>query len=242
MPYQNTRRIIFDLDDTLIETTALYLQARDTLAEYIHSNFDTSYTADEITGLQESIDVELVNEYGFSTDRFALSFEETLIQIARDDSFPVSESDITAVRGIAKSVSLTPEEYAERGWKSDARLVLEHLSEDYELALLTKGEPELQWKKVNALSITDWIPEEDIHICNRKTPEMFEAALDGVPPEQAWKIGDSIKSDINPMLETGGNAINISSPKWAYEESEVYPNPSGDFYAVDTPSEILDIL
>lgn len=242
MPYQNTRRIIFDLDDTLIETTALYLQARDNLAEYINSNFDTSYTADEITGLQESIDVELVKEHGFSTDRFALSFEDTLLQIAKNDSFTVSLSDMTDVREIAKSVSLTPEEYAERGWKGEARFVLESLSEEYELALLTKGEPELQRKKVDALSITDWIPEEDIHICNRKTPEMFEEALDGVPPEEAWKIGDSIKSDINPMLESGGNAINISGPKWAYEESEVHPNPSGDFYAVETPSEILDIL
>jgi putative hydrolase of the HAD superfamily len=235
-------KIIFDLDNTLIKTTELYMQAIQDFTEYLQRSGLDMYTQDEIKSKQEEIDLQLVEQRGFSLERFQLSFVETYKTLLKPTEVQFDPAVAENCRDIAASVKLTPEKYKQRGWKSQANKALEGVHGDYELALFTKGDPDIQWRKINGLNLTRWFPEENIHICDHKTPNLFHEVIDPHTPGETYKIGDSIRSDINPMLNLGGHAINVTGGDWAYEKDDLITDYPGDFHTVPNPEDILDIL
>src|SRR5690606_24015508 len=90
------------------------------------------------------------------------------------------------------------------------------------------GDPEYQRSCVQGAGVFDVLGQERVHVCAHKTADAFRevlARLGIVEPGAAWMIGNSVRSDINPALEVGANAILVETENpWVYDVVEPIHN------------------
>ena len=101
---------------------------------------------------------------------------------------------------------------------------LEYLALRHDLTLFTKGHPEEQKLKIDRSGLgvyfghTAIVKEKDAAAYRRLAAER------GMDPARAWMIGNSPKSDINPALEAGLNAVYVPHARtWVLEREELVP-------------------
>ena len=99
---------------------------------------------------------------------------------------------------------------------------LDYLAERHRLILFTKGEPAEQAAKVERSGLQ--IHFDAIEIVPEKDVATYRALVNRhhVVKSHGWMVGNSPRSDINPALEAGFNAVFIPHPAtWALEHEEV---------------------
>ena len=99
---------------------------------------------------------------------------------------------------------------------------LEYLSKRHDLTLFTKGHPEEQKLKIDRSGLGIYFGHTAI--VKEKDAEAYAslAAERGMAPALAWMIGNSPKSDINPALEAGLNAVFVPHARtWTLELQEI---------------------
>jgi putative hydrolase of the HAD superfamily len=205
--------VVFDGDDTLWSTEPLYDRARQgARAEVVNSGLD----GDEWERAERRIDVENVRVFGFSVERFPASCVQAYEAVAQASGVPASHDVADRVRSAARAV-----------FSQDPPLVpgaLETLQRlrrrGAKLALLTKGDHDLQVQRVEHSGIADWF--DVIRIVPEKPSQAFReivVAL-GVAPIDAWSVGNSVRSDILPAIEAGLRAVWIDAHVWEHERFE----------------------
>ena len=105
---------------------------------------------------------------------------------------------------------------------------LEYLSRNNRLILVTKGALEEQSGKVERSGVKKYF--EAVEIVAEKKPEVYAQLADkyDCSHDHTWMIGNSPKSDINPALAAGLNAIFVPhGDTWILEHEEVNPAPEG---------------
>ena len=99
---------------------------------------------------------------------------------------------------------------------------LEYLAKHHDLTLFTKGHPEEQKLKINRSGLGIYFGHTAI--VREKDAAAYQAlaAERGMDPARAWMIGNSPKSDINPALEAGLNAVFVPHERtWILEQQEI---------------------
>jgi len=205
--------VVFDGDDTLWSTEPLYDRARAAArAEVVRVGLD----GDAWERIERRVDVENVQRLGFSTERFPLSCVQAYEQLADFGGVPRDPEVSRRVRSAARIVfdqdpPLVP----------GAREAIQALRErGAKLALLTKGDHDLQERRVERSGIADLF--DVIRIVPEKPASVFReiVALLGVKPKDAWSVGNSIRSDIVPAIESGLRAVWIEAHVWEHERFE----------------------
>jgi putative hydrolase of the HAD superfamily len=224
----NNRWILFDGDNTLWHIETLYDQARQDLVRFI---VRPGANEDEIEAFQRSEDKRLFAELGYSSNRFATSFEHTM----RKFMPRATPEQIQYARDLARSVFDRPAEI-----DPDADGVLHALSGNYRLALVTAGERWVQERRVAAFRYKNCFSA--VHIVERKTPDVFRelTASLAINLKESWVIGDSMRSDIIPALAAGLNAILIADHNWIEVERE--GNRPGHLQVVERLGGVLSII
>jgi putative hydrolase of the HAD superfamily len=103
---------------------------------------------------------------------------------------------------------------------------LEYLASKYELTICTKGHFEEQKLKIDRSGLQRFFVHSEI--VREKTADAYRSLaqarrFDGA---RTWMIGNSPKSDINPALEAGLNAVYIPHPRtWILERAEIRDVP-----------------
>ena len=215
--------MLFDGDDTLWSTEPLYDHARqEARNEVVRSGLN----GDEWERLQRGLDVENVQHLGFSTERFPTSCVQAYEAVARASGRPVDPVVRERVRSAAKRV-FTQDPPLMVGARETLRALRER---GIKLALITKGDPDLQARRVKHSGLEGLF--DVIHIVWEKPPALFRdvASELGVEPGDAWSVGNSIRSDILPAVESGLRAIWIDAHVWEHERFD--PNFSHDQVAV----------
>jgi putative hydrolase of the HAD superfamily len=232
----NKSWIIFDADNTLWDVESLYDDARTEFCRYAlellnreAQNPDGSLTLDLLERSQRHRDIQLKKTHGYSSSRFARSFEDTLLfffQYAPPDA-------VMHVRGIAQSVFDKPGRLVD-----DLEQIIIQLGTKFSLAIITAGERWVQDKRIAEFHLRDCF--EHIIVVEKKTALDFKKfCVDrNVKAEDCWVVGDSIGSDIAPAKEAGLNAIHVRAPNWAAEHGVA---PAGT-PSVGQLKEILKIL
>jgi putative hydrolase of the HAD superfamily len=103
---------------------------------------------------------------------------------------------------------------------------LGELGERHRLVLITKGDLFHQESKVAASGVADLF--EGIEIVAEKDPATYARVLArmGAEPEAFCMIGNSVRSDIAPVLELGGAGVHVPyHVTWALERAEVAEHP-----------------
>lgn len=200
--------IAFDGDDTLWHNEPLFREAHVQLREMLGHYVDPEQVDDRL------YQAELANLsiYGYGVTGFTLSMIETAIELS---DRKISAEDIHKLAEIGKSMLRAPTRIID-----GAVEVLRRYAENprYKVVLITKGDLIAQQLKIDRSGFEDLF--DGIEIVSEKDPLTYRNIFGryGVEPEQAVMIGNSMKSDILPVLACGGTAIHIPYEiTWVHE-------------------------
>lgn len=205
------QHLIIDADDTLWENNIYFEKAFDDFVEFLaHSQF----SATEVRAVLDEIELANAKIHGYGSLNFGRNLDECYGRLAERQ---VSEEDRKTVMAFAERILESPMEVIE-----GVPETLEYLSKRHDLTLFTKGHGEEQKLKIDRSGLgiyfghTAIVKEKDAAAYRRLAEER------GMAPGSAWMIGNSPKSDINPALEAGLNAVFIPhAHTWVLEKQEI---------------------
>jgi len=225
--------VVFDGDDTLWRTEGLYDGARNAAAQVIS---DSGLDGRAWVTLQKATDLRLVKALGLSGERFGRSFEEAFVALCLSSGISPDPHVLDAIKQLAASVFTRQAPMVE-----GAVDVLAALSSHHILVLHTQGEEWVQRKRIDQSRLESFF--EYIYVVRRKDDTTFRGILDEirVDPDEAWSIGNSLPSDINPALAIGMAGIWIPTHVWDHERRETGALP-GRLHIVQSILEVPPLL
>lgn len=224
--------IIFDFDDTLVDTTVIFEKAR---RQYVQCMVELGFPEKAVLEVLDRYDIENIKKFGGFLTR---CFPDAMV---RTYQYFCSLTDREENERIKQSLAAI-------GWRvyeqepallKGARELLGFLQGRCRLALATKGEPAVQLLRIRRSGLLKYFTS--VYVVPLKTSGIYRYILQehGVPPRQAWVVGNSIKSDINPALAVGIAGVYIPHPcTWHYEMEP----PAGEHYVVRDLAELKEFF
>lgn len=205
--------LLIDADDTLWENNIYFERTTHTFIEFLnHSRL----TPSEVQAVLDEVERLM----GYGSTNFTRSLIETYHRLAEQE---VRDEDIQHIREFGEQIRRHPIELLD-----GVQETLDYLSVRQDLILLTKGDMEEQKLKVERSGIEHFFRQ--VIVVHEKEVATYRQILDQLqlPTNETWMIGNSPRSDINPALAAGLNAIFIPHPHtWHLEHEEVTPTADG---------------
>ncbi len=222
--------IVFDADDTLWINEPFFREAEEAFAELME-DFMPQHSA--IKELYRT-EIENLGLYGYGIKGFILSMIETANRISNQKIKVQTIEKILQIGSdmLAKPVELLP----------GVEDVLSSLNGDYRMVLATKGDLLDQERKLKKSGLERYF--HHIEIMSEKKNEDFAKLIKhlDVNPQELVMLGNSLKSDILPVLDLGGYAIHIPFHiTWKHEVIE-HEVAHEQFFAVKKISEAVQII
>jgi putative hydrolase of the HAD superfamily len=205
------RALIFDADDTLWENNIYFERAFEDFVDFLdHSTLTPAQIRDVLN------EIELVNSkvHGYGSKNFGRNLQQAYQHLAERE---IRESDLKHVMSLAERILEQPIELI-----AGVEETLAYLAGRHDLTLFTKGHVEEQRMKVDRSGLGRYfrhaaiVKEKDAPAYRRLVEER------GLDPGNTWMIGNSPKSDINPALEAGLNAVLVPHPHtWVLEHQDL---------------------
>ena len=204
--------VVFDGDDTLWSTEPLYDDARARAREVVA---ESGRCGADWEALERRIDLENVAILGYAAERFPTSCVQAYEQLVRSQGLTPDREVAERVRRAACSVFerdplLLPE----------VESTLAALrSRGIRLALLTKGDPAVQSRRVERSGLRGYF--DLVSIVSEKSPLNIRNVVEslGTNVESTWMVGNSVRSDVLPALSAGLRAIWIDAHVWEHERA-----------------------
>ncbi len=206
----NFQIIAFDADDTLWQNERLYARAQDQLRQLL-----APYIAED--QMDESLyrtEMRNIEHFGYGIKAFALSMIETAIEISDGR---ITAREIQRIIDSARDMILADVELLEHVAET-----LAVLSEHHSLMLITKGDLRDQETKLSRSGLGDYF--RYVEIVSDKNIQTYRGILErrSVQPAQFLMVGNSLRSDILPVLEMGGQAVYIPQElTWVHESADM---------------------
>ncbi|MGM0380457.1 MAG: HAD family hydrolase [bacterium] len=226
------RRIIFDLDDTLIQTGQYYNRQLELFTEKILDNFSRPEDSEEVLTNYFEIDSKAIMKHGYDKAHFPEAMAKTWEYYCRQEDKPLREDDLQECQEIGWEVYSTVPEPVE-GMEE----ILNRLRLDYELILYTMGDSEIQFEKIRHHNLEQWFKE--MHVVPLKERQYLAQIVNPYPRGETMIVGDSLRGEIKPALELGIKAIHRQSDfPWGFHEVEV----EGDYPQIRELLELFEFL
>ena len=209
--------LLIDADDTLWENNVYFERA---IAAFIGYLNHRTYTPAEVRKTLNAVERETILEHGYGLTSFTRSL---LACFERLSHSRITEENRRRVTGFARAIADQEIELLPGVKESLAQLSLRH-----ELILMTKGNQAEQADKLARSGLASNFTA--VEIVQEKDPAAYRAVMarHDVRPHSTWMIGNSPKSDINPALAAGLNAIFLfHKDTWVLEHAEIDPVPNG---------------
>jgi len=223
--------IAFDACDTLWHYERLYAETQAKITNLL-APFGAS---EEIDAHLNQVELGNVHLYGYGIKGFALSMIEAATELGDGR---LSSKDVQAIISYAKEMLEADIQLIEH-----VPEVVSDLATKYHLAIITKGDLLEQETKVSRSGLASHF--QQIEIVGQKTPETYARILENfnIAPERFLMVGNSLRSDILPVLELGGNAVYIpSDTTWVHEMVEATPTEQVGFYQLEHIGELPALL
>lgn len=201
--------ICFDADDTLWESESYFRSAEAAFASKLGDILD----ADALSAALLDTEKQNVGAYGFGVKSFLLSKIETALHHAPHDALPQIIADILSEGRSLLSHPVAVFDHVREG--------LLALPQNVKKLIITKGDLKDQWRKIDASGLAPLF--DDIHVVIDKDTKTYAQICDkhAIDPNCMIMIGNSVKSDILPVLNLGGYAIYIPHPlTWSFEQAD----------------------
>ena len=216
--------IAFDADDTLWHTEHLYADAQEQFVQIL----DHYLNAEAVQERLFAIETRNIAHFGFGVKAFALSMIETAVELSEGR---VSGQDIQTLIEIAKGMLNAQVELIEGVRETIAQLAS---TSAYQLMLVTKGDLLDQESKIARSGLSDSF--QAIEIVSDKNPESYARLFKrhAIDPRRFLMIGNSLRSDILPVLACGGSALYIPyHTTWMHEIAEPPPPGTPGFHQLE---------
>jgi len=203
--------LLIDADDTLWENNVFFEKLIEDFISLVES---CGYTRAYIRHILNETERKNIRQYGYGVRCFGRSLEETYMKLAeqmavRETVKIIKERVLELERTPPKIMDGVPE-------------TLAYLAERHRLILFSKGEAAEQAAKVERSGLQGFF--EFIEIVPEKDHETYGKLVHKhkIVKSQGWMIGNSPRSDINPAMKIGLNAVYIPhQDTWQLEHEPV---------------------
>ncbi len=209
-----------DADDTLWESEVHFVDVEGRFREMI-ARYDPGDDVQEHLFAVERRNLEV---FGYGVKSFTLSMVETAIQLTDGN---VHADDVARILGWGKEMMRHPVELLE-----GVRETVEALAPDYQLIIITKGDLLHQEAKVAQSGLAELV--DAVEVVSEKDADTYRRVLARreVTPASFVMVGNSVRSDVLPVVSLGGHGVHIPSHvTWAFE-SEHDGDPAAHGYHV----------
>jgi len=229
--YKNIKVIGFDADDTLWINETYFRDAEREFSKLLN-RFETENKID-----QELFKMEIKNlpVYGYGVKGFVLSMVELALELSNNT---VSNKTLGKILELGKEMISKPVELLQ-----GVEDVLKTLSKNYKLIVATKGDLLDQERKLEKSGLLDYF--HHIEVLSDKKEANYIKLLNHleIKPEAFLMIGNSLKSDVLPLIAIGAKAIHIPfHTTWAHEQVIVNENETKSYNTLLSLSEVTTIL
>ena len=221
----------FDADDTLWINEPNYKEIESKFCELLSEYL----TAEKATEELFKTEIKNLSIYGFGVKSFTLSMIETALRVSDNNLDPVLVNKIIL---LGKELLNVPLQLL-----NGVKDILETLSPKYKLIVATKGDLLDQERKLEESGLTEYF--HHIEIMSDKKKSNYNKLLNhlDILPEEFLMIGNSLKSDILPVLQIGGNAVHIPfETEWQQDVIEENELSEYKYHKVNSISEIPGLL
>lgn len=229
--YQNIKVIGFDADDTLWVNETYFREAEEQFCELL-SKYETKNKIDQELFKKE---IDNLNLYGYGIKAFTLSMVESALELS---NYTISNKTIEAILNIGKEMLNKPVELLD-----GVEDVLKTLSNDYRLILATKGDLLDQERKLEKSGLTNYF--HHIEILSDKQEVNYSKLLNhlDIKPSEFLMIGNSLKSDILPLVNIKAHAIHIPFHTTWVHEQVTEKETNGKYYkTINSLRDLLKLL
>lgn len=199
--------IAFDADDTLWHNESRYSQAKENFTRLL-SRYQDNHVASRRL---DEIEVKNISLYGYGMKSFTLSMIETAIELSQGE---ITGKEIGEIIAIARNV-LT----AEVELFPSVKETIHQIAGQFDLMLITKGDASEQERKVHRSGLRQYF--RAVEIVNDKTASTYQTILEKyhIEPQRFVMVGNSLRSDILPVVQLGGIAVYIPQENtWFHEQ------------------------
>lgn len=212
--------VIFDMDDTLIDTGKQYHDYIERAANYTKKQVPET-TTKEFKEVRSDIESERIHEHGFDQERFPRSLADAYRFLANFYDHAIGQKHTNKLFDIGMSIYDTVPDLLD-----GVKKVLRNTGNKYNRTLLyTLGEPHIQKSKINEHNFRKYFDE--IHIVPHKNKRQMEKIINPVPARHTVMIGDSLRTEIKQANQLGMNTIyREPTSKWKFNLDDVNPDYS----------------
>lgn len=226
----NIKVIAFDADDTLFINEPYFEETEKKFCGLMEDYLSHS----SVSQILYKTQINNLPLYGYGIKGYMLSMAEAAISI--------SEGNITArhmerIIEIGKELIQKPIELLE-----GVEETLKALSSSYKLIVATKGDLKDQQRKLHDSGLGHYF--HHIEVMSDKRAVDYSKLLQRIEirPDELMMIGNSLRSDVLPVLEIGGYACHIPfHTTWAHEQVE-HEVEHENFRSLEKITDILPIL
>lgn len=224
--------LLVDADDTLWENNIYFEEAFEQFVDYLEHS---SLGAAEIRGVLDEIELANSKVHGYGSVNFGLNLQQCYARLSERE---IRGEDLERVKGFALRILERPVELM-----AGVAETLAELAGRHELTLFTKGHADEQRMKIDASGVGRFFSHAAI--VKEKDRASYEALVGerGYEKGRTWMIGNSPKSDVNPALEAGLNAVFVPHERtWTLERQQLREPGPGRLVVVEKFSDLAGLF
>jgi len=222
--------IAFDADDTLFVNEPYFVETEEKFLELMQDYLSRQSLSQELF----KIEIDNLGLYGYGIKAYTLSMIEAALRISDNT---ISVEAVGKIVDFGKELLQRPIELLE-----GVEETLGKLFGKYKLVVATKGDLLDQRRKLHNSGLGKYFHHIEV-MSDKKDQDYLDLVtrLD-INPEEFFMIGNSLKSDVLPVLNIGGHAVHIPfHTTWAHERID-HEVKHENFRALEKISDILPIF
>jgi len=222
--------VAFDADDTLWHNEHLFQDTQKKLEEIVQRY----RPGEDIHDALFAVEMRNLKLFGYGIKGFTLSMVEAAIQLTEGR---ITAAEVHEVVQLGKTMLEAPVDLLE-----GVEETLEAVKGRFRVILITKGDIVDQTSKIERSGLADHF--EQVEIVPRKDSGVYKGIFrrHGIDPARSVMVGNSMPSDVLPMLELGGFGVHVPyALLWAHEAHDEDP-VSERFHRLETLGELPGLL
>ena len=229
--YENCKVIAFDADDTLWVNETYFRDVEKKFAKIL-SKYETVNKIE-----QELFKVEMKNLelYGYGIKGFMLSLIECALELS---NYSISQHEIEKILILGKEMLTKPIELLD-----GVEEVLEKLHKKYKLIVATKGDLLDQERKLEKSGLLKYF--HHIEVMSEKKEVDYRKLIKhlDINSNELLMVGNSLKSDVLPLIKIGASAIHIPFHiTWSHEEVSLEETKNSNFQTLSQLKGVLKLV
>ena len=207
----DAQTLLIDADDTLWENNIYFERA---ITDFISFLNHRAYSTAQIREVLNDVERNCIVQHGYGLHSFSHALVDTFERLAVE---PITPAIHETIQGFAHTIAEQPMELL-----PGIPETLEYLASRHHLILMTKGALGEQSGKIERSGLREYFAA--VEIVAEKDTRTYHSMIQKyeLVPKITWMIGNSPKSDINPSLAAGLNAVFVPHDNtWILEHEDV---------------------